>query len=301
MASSYDTDTVFDRLEENEVSWGIYHGQISLAVGITKLKYELEGIVDKVHTLEDFADDCLNGDLPQFSWIEPVYDPSNPEANDMHPPSNVLWGQKLIADIYNQLRSNDDIWQHTLFIVTCDEGVGSFDHVKPPAAVDPVVGQDHKYVCQLDGSPYEMSTNPYTRYGTRVPNLLISPFIMPKSVVRPIGDDQAAYPFDHTSIIKTVFDLFLANPEIYLTERDKAAPSFVHALESRPVNLGPQTIECPNFDDAPIERPQHTCHSSSVLDDLMSGQFEKTDALCFKAPHTMASTFQNDVAAFFGV
>merc|ERR1719201_788937 len=108
----------------------------------------------------------------------------------MHPPANVLGAQRLIRDVYHTLKGNPEVWKHTLFIVTCDEGVGSFDHVRPPAAVDPVQGQDHEYVAQDDGSPYEMSTNPFTRYGTRVPNLLISPFIRPGSVVRPQGHDE---------------------------------------------------------------------------------------------------------------
>jgi len=298
MWGSYDTDTVFHRLQDNDISWGIYHGQASLAIITTKLKYEF-GTSDHVGTLEDFKVDCMSADLPQFVWLEPNYDPCDPEANDMHPPANVLHGQKLIADVYNSLRQNERVWNHCLFIVTCDEGVGSFDHVKPPAAVDPEVGHDHEYVQQEDGGPYDMvanlgTTNPFTRYGTRVPNLLISPFIAPKTVVRPKGHDEgeAPYPFDHTSIIRTAFDLFLADPEESLTKRDASAPSFVHALQGKPSNPGPLVVVCPPFDSDPAKRGKHTCHSAGQVNDLMKGGFERT---------ALAGTFKVHLAAMFGV
>lgn len=253
MATAYDTDTVFCRLGQNDVPWAIYHAQASLAVLTTKLKYQ-HFKPDPIKPMEEFARACDTGELDSFVWLEPNYDPAAPCPNDMHPPANVLGGQKLIKDVYNTLRSNEDVWKHTLFIVTCDEGVGTFDHVKPPSAVDPVVGHNHKYVCQLDGSPYEMSSNPFERFGTRVPSLLISPFIRPGSVIRPKGHGilgEAPFPFDHTSIIRTAFDLLLGDPDEHLTNRDKVAPSFIHALHNHAFNMGPQEISCRDFSDAP--------------------------------------------------
>lgn len=263
----------------------------------TKLKYELGDISDNVGTLEEFAQDVALGELPEYVWLEPNYDPASPAPNDMHPPANVLHGEKLIKDVYNILRSNEDIWNHVLFIITCDEGVGSFDHVKPPAAVDPVVGHDHDYDGhQVDGHPDSMTTNPFTRYGTRVPNLIISPFVQPRTVVRPKGpsgeEGDAPYPFDHTSIIRTAFDLFLADPEMHLTERDLAAPSFVHCLESEIVNPGPEQIACPEFDETPGERNKHTCHGLTDVSAMMSSGFEGTQ---------VDAKWTTQVAAMFGI
>lgn len=303
---SYDTDTVFHRLNDNKVSWGIYHGQVSLAVITTKLKYELPDIAAKVHTLEDFAADCELGDLPQFVWIEPNYDAGSPDENDMHPPSNVLSGQHLVKDIYNSLRANEELFKKTLFIVTCDEGVGQFDHVKPPRAVDPVVGQDHHYVAQADGSPYDMTSNPFTRYGTRTPNLMVSPWIQPKSVCRPVGpnNDEASapYPFDHTSLIRTAFDLLIADPKEHLTERDKAAPSFVHCLGTAPTNMGPKSMTCPDYEKVAGNPKQHTCHCAGDMVDLSSGQEQGFGiGNMFKVPHALEPTFTVELAAFFGL
>jgi len=308
MASSYNTDTVFDRLEENDVSWGIYHGQASLAVLTTKLKSEIWQHGGKIHTLEDFAEDARNGDLPQFCWLEPNYDCTSPDENDMHPPSNVLSGQQLIADIYNVLRSNEESWKHTLFMVTCDEGVGSFDHVKPPAAVDPVIGHDHVYVQQGDGAPKDMTTNPFTRFGTRVPNLIVSPLIKPRSVVRPKGADgneaSAPYPFDHTSFIRTAFDLFIADPSEHLTERDKVAPSFIHALETSAVNMGPKELVVPEYEKEATNTRENGCHGMGTLGSMCAGEQAHATlgvAGCFKVPHRLESTFTVDAAAFFGL
>jgi len=278
MASSYDTDTVFHRLETGKVSWGIYHGQVSLAVLTTSLKWHFS-FHDRVKTLEDFENDVEAGTLPNYVWLEPNYQPDgDPPPNDMHPPASVLHGQKLIRDVYQKLRKNEDIWKHTLFIVTCDEGVGSFDHVRPPKAVDPEVGHDHEYVCQDDGSPYDMTTNPFERFGTRVPNLLISPWIQPRTVVRPEGHDipgKDIYPFDHTSIIRTAFDLFLADPDEHLTQRDLHAPSFAPALEKTSegsLNMGPKKIPMPEFDESPLKNPhRHACHNVPFLSALGTG------------------------------
>merc|ERR1711959_762422 len=125
--------------------------------------------------------------------------------NDMHPPNNVLYALEFVAEVYNDLRRNEEVWSKTLFMITCDEGVGIFDHVPPPPAKDPArfpftrpfVGQTR---------PNRMSRNPFEIYGTRVPMIIASPFVEAGSVIRP--DESSEYPFDHTSIIRTVFDLF---------------------------------------------------------------------------------------------
>lgn len=299
MLSSYDTDTVFQRLENKGVSWAIYQGQASLAVITTHLKHH-PSRYDRVKSLDDFQADCEKGELPNYCWLEPRYDPTgDPPPNDMHPPANVLHGEKLIRDVYAALRSNDDIWKHTLYIVTCDEGVGSFDHIRPPKAKDPVVGHDHTYVRQDDGSPYDMAENPFERYGTRVPNLLISPYIKEGTVVRPEGHDEpgkAPYPFCHASIIRTAFDLLLADPEEHLTDRDKHAPSFVHALKKdrgAELNLGPETFYAPDYNVPPsVIRGIHTCHAYSFCKQIAKDKATQG--------HEMHTTLQNQIISLIG-
>jgi len=168
---------------------------------------------------------------------------------DMHPPHNVLYGQNLVAEVYNSLRGNEELWKKTLFLVTCDEGVGVFDHVPPPKAPDPKVGYVRHYYGQED--PRKMKSNPFRRYGTRVPLVMATPMLEPRSVVRP-SKEISRYPFDHCSIIRTVFDLFIG-PDEHLTNRDKLAPSLLPYLLPGPRSggLGPKQVTI----DRPMPEP----------------------------------------------
>ena len=80
-------------------------------------------------------DDVARGDLPAYTFIEPTY--FGPNENDQHPPHDVLRGDALIADVYNTLRANPDLFARTLLIVLYDEHGGFFDHVVPPRTVAP--------------------------------------------------------------------------------------------------------------------------------------------------------------------
>ena len=82
--------------------------------------------------------------------------------------------------------------------------------------------------------------------------MIVSPLIPPGSIIRPPPPEAQANvegeetspegtPFDHTSIIKTVQELFDLGPP--LTARVAAAPSLLPALASgEPLNLGPERI-----------------------------------------------------------
>ena len=63
-------------------------------------------------------------------------------------------------------------------------------------------------------------------------------------------EGKCPYPFDHTSIIRTAFDLLLGRPEMHLTERDKVAPSFIHALDldKDHLNQGPEEVLVPRWE-----------------------------------------------------
>jgi phospholipase C len=64
----------------------------------------------------------------------------------------------------------------------------------------------------------------FTRFGLRVPTVLISPLIAEGTVFRvPAG----SVPFDHTSILKTVEERWNLPP---LTQRDAVAPSLADVL-----------------------------------------------------------------------
>jgi phospholipase C len=56
--------------------------------------------------------------FPDFALLEPKY--FGPDENDDHPPNNIMKGEKLIADAYNALRSNPDLWNSSLYVVLFD-------------------------------------------------------------------------------------------------------------------------------------------------------------------------------------
>jgi phospholipase C len=86
--------------------------------------------------------------------------------------------QKLIADVYNAIRSNPDLWATTLLVVVYDEHGGFYDHVEPPAAEPP---DDHTEEFAFD------------RLGVRVPALLVSPHLR-QAVVKT--------KLEHTSLLR---------------------------------------------------------------------------------------------------
>src|ERR1700682_1766585 len=82
-------------------------------------------------------------------------------ANDDHPCHNVLDGERLIAEVYNAIRANEELWRSSLLVVLYDEHGGYYDHVSPPPTVPP----DH-----------HQEEFAFNRLGGRVPAILVSPY-----------------------------------------------------------------------------------------------------------------------------
>lgn len=192
-----------------------------------------------------FVEDLRNDALPPFSWIEPRYfnnwAPGALPPNSNHPgyapkpfcggsdvPRDAATGEVFLMELYNLLQASP-AWDSTLLIVTYDEHGGVWDHVPPPPATPP--GGSVPPANNL-WDPAAANFN-YTVFGGRVPTLVVSPLVPPGSLLRA---PTAGMPFDHTSIIKSVRDVFLGATAPALTDRDAAAPSLLHHLASTPVN-----------------------------------------------------------------
>jgi phospholipase C len=134
---------------------------------------------------KDFQAAAANGALAAFSFLEPSWSTT---GNSQHPNYDVALGEQLIFDVYTALR-NGPAWDSTLLIVTYDEHGGCYDHVPPPAGAT-----------APDNTAGEFGFD-FSRFGPRVPTVLVSPLIPAGTVFRvPAG----ATPLDHTSILKTV-------------------------------------------------------------------------------------------------
>ena len=227
----FEAPSLFRRLEDKGKDWRVYFHDMPQSLLIRDVwVYALS----HYRYFSQFLADAHAGVLPAYSFIEPQYFSdlfSNRIPNDEHPPHNVLYGEQLIAQVYNAVR-NSRCWKSTLLIITSDEHGGCYDHVPPPKAVPPEVippntPLNNKYDFRFDA------------YGVRVPGVIVSPWIAPGSKIRAPGwaaesNARTGPPFDHTSIIKTVREIFdLGCP---LTARDSAAPSLLPALSLAAAN-----------------------------------------------------------------
>lgn len=222
--------SLFRRLEDAEKSWRVYFHDMPQSI---LLKDVWRYAISRYRFFSQFLADAHTGALPNYSFIEPRYFTDLFKSfipNDEHPPHNVVYGEQLIAAVYNAVRSSP-CWKQTLLIITYDEHGGCYDHVPPPRATPPdgIVANDDEFA--------------FNTYGVRVPAVIVSPYVPSGSKVRPAPNpDGATRYFDHTSIIKTVCELFLSGD--HLTARDLAAPSLLSALSlATPNNDGPTGID----------------------------------------------------------
>jgi phospholipase C len=182
--TKYTCPSIYGLLSKYNVTWSIFGYD---APPLTRMDFSDTTNADDNHFGEftDFQNAAAGGTLPAYTFLEPSWDAS---GNSQHPNYNVALGEQLIYDVYYALRNGPN-WNQTMLIVTYDEHGGCYDHVPPPlGAVAP------------DNSVGEYGFD-FTRFGPRVPTVLISPLIAAGTVFRvPDG----AMPLDHTSILKTI-------------------------------------------------------------------------------------------------
>ncbi len=213
---SFTVPTIFGLLTARGVGWKIYGYDKD---PLTRLDFpDTTSAPDACFGLFDgFRADAAAGQLPGYAFLEPSW---GSDGNSQHPVYDVAKGERLIHDVYRALRDGPG-WGQTLLIITYDEHGGCYDHVPPPGGAIPP-----------DRSTGEYGFG-FTRFGVRVPAVLVSPLIAPGTVFRvPDG----ATPLDHTSILRTV-EARWGLPS--LTARDAASPDVADAL----------TLDAPRQDD----------------------------------------------------
>jgi phospholipase C len=220
--------SIFGRLSDKNVDWAIFGYNRD---PLTRHDFPDAQDADDSHFghFRDFQERAAEGTLPAFTFLEPSWDAT---GNSQHPNYDVAKGEQLIRDTYYALR-NGKKWASTLLIITYDEHGGNYDHVPPPSNAH----------SPGDGSVGEFGFD-FTRFGVRVPAVLVSPLIAPGTVFR-----AAAGTIDHTSVLKTIHERW---GTATLTQRDKAAPSLAGVL----------TLQQPRNDDPlkGVAVPESTGH-----------------------------------------
>jgi phospholipase C len=193
--------TIFDRLNEKGIHWKSYFHDVPQSWVMRRPR--LPHNAARYFYIRELFNDARGPeeDFPQFCYIEPDF--MGFQQNDDHPPHDVLKGEKLIADVYNAVRGNLDLWHSTLLVVFFDEHGGFYDHVYPPNAVPP---DAH---CKEFG---------FRQLGVRVPALLVSPYV---------GRRVEPRQLDHTSLLKYLTEKWALGP---LGQRTAEATSIAVAI-----------------------------------------------------------------------
>jgi phospholipase C len=252
----FSKNSIYQRLKAAGVPSKIYYyAQWSGTMGLTFL---LSSQRDYFGLWGDFQSDCKKNRLPQYAFVEPpYYDNGATIAADQHPDHNIQAGDNFIRQVYEAIRSNDDTWHSTLFLVVWDEHGGIFDHVAPPKVAHP------------DG--YTSAAPPYdfAYYGVRVPAIAISPYTEKGQVTHTL--------FEHASIPATVTAQFIGDPQtsspyareqwantlLQLVTLD-AARDELPDWAARPVQLDAASVSSANSPAAQLHL-EHVAEVHSVL------------------------------------
>jgi len=243
---TFTSQSIFALLSAHNLDWRIY-GYTSDP--LTRLDFPDITNAASTHfgRFTDFQAAAAAGTLPPYTFLEPEWSST---GNSQHPNYDVSKGETFIYDVYQALRTSP-AWNSTLLVVTYDEHGGCYDHVPPPSGAVPP-----------DSSAGEYGFD-FTRFGVRVPTVLISPWIAPGSVFRvPAG----SMPLDHTSILATVEHRF-GLPA--LTARDGAALDVGDALmESSPRTDDPLAGVTPPTSNATVPAATQPSHLQQIHAEL---------------------------------
>ena len=192
----------------------------------------MAGCVRHLRKTHQFFADADAGTLPAVSVVDPDFETYSEEN-----PQDIRKGESFAAEVINRVMRGKG-WPHTVAIWLYDEHGGYHDHVPPPEAVAPDDVPAHNWVLDLPpvlktllrpvaGRAFarleaiDQGPRDYTRYGFRVPAVVVSPYARPGYL--------CSTTMDHTSVLKLIEQKWNLPP---LTRRDAAAESPLDALDT---------------------------------------------------------------------
>jgi phospholipase C len=230
----YRDRTIFQILDKAKKTWRVYYGQFPPQVFF--FPYVLEHSIESSGSLLNLFNDLEQSNLPSYSFVEPHHGLLHQRPScSQHPGNNIedkddgsdfRAGERLIAEIYQRLAANDDLFRKTVFVVTYDEHGGLYDHRRPPPSIAAGKRQDtlsRRLVRWLEARRFPMNFD-FRRLGPRVPCLVISPWVSAATLDRRVHD--------HTSIPRSVRKLFAPHAR-FLSLRERRAPTIESLLTLR--------------------------------------------------------------------
>jgi phospholipase C len=282
----FDVATIYNRLEDAGCTWATYDFDLN------EVKTNFSRIDGNAPNFKQFAalkTDVQKDALSHYSFICPRYNNAKEgHGNSQHAPEDARYGDNLIADVYEALRSNDAVWAKTVLIVLYDEHGGFYDHVvsptqnipNPDGINSPAPGDQTSYAPKFK----------FDRLGLRVPAVICSPWVKAGKV------DSTRY--QHTSVLATLKKMF--NLSAFLTRRDASALTFEHIFEELDA---PRTDTPKKLPRAPLpkitvstEHPAHPLNQPLTEDQKtqLVGVYHLTQAAALASSSAEADTTYAD-------
>lgn len=234
---------LFELLDYHGIGWASFCGSVPVAGLIAGGYAEQHAANIHIGGGNDGAVVALRafieaGTLPPVVFLEPDYILGSEEN-----PNDIDAGQSFAYQAITAIMGNHALWMRSLILYCYDESGGYYDHVTPPPAPQPGDGT-HPGLPQA-----QWFGDDYTRYGFRVPNLVISPWARADHVSHVVRD--------HGSLLRTIETKW--NLPAF-TARDANAVDFRECL----VSGGP-----PPFAQPP---PVASCPDPSLAEDIACNQ-----------------------------
>lgn len=172
--------TIFTKLAEHNLRW--YDYATAYPLGCTALLYPLTDLQAELRgtTIGQFFTDCAAGRLPNFCIVDMNYQTQSQEN-----PQNIVVGESFLANVVKAVGASPR-WDKTLLFINYDEHGGYADHVIPPVALAP---DNFAPAVKRGESQYDG----FTRYGFRVPAIVVSPYAKRNYVSHLV--------YDHASVL----------------------------------------------------------------------------------------------------
>jgi len=285
------TGTIFDLLDRNGISWVNYHhvatwsvifkrllgmpglltarglGLLASSVfpslkqaGTDNLQFTADiyplgmlRCLGHLRSVDRFWKDAARGTLPAFSIVDPDFQACSEEnAQD------IQIGEGFAAKVIDAI-THGPAWPKTLLLWIYDEHGGYYDHVAPPAAVEPDdvlprslldAGGPIQWLLQTIGVRKQLQQidsggGRYDHYGFRVPAVVVSPHARKNFV--------SSTEYDHSSVLKLVERKWNLPP---LTARDAAAQHPLDMLDfSQAAFMEPPELPSPAVAWPPATAP----------------------------------------------
>jgi phospholipase C len=229
--------TIVEALNRCGISWRDYY---TILPTLYLFPSVAAANTDKLSKLDRFFTDAAAGTLPSVCWIDP-----NGQTQTEEDPQDISLGEGHTAKVVDAVMRGPN-WSKTMLVFCYDEHGGYYDHVPPPRAVVP---DDIKPILKqhlgehLDGYPVNLPGD-YSRYGFRVPAVIVSPYARKNYVSHVVHD--------HTSILSLIEHKWNLPA---LTNRDGAADNLLDSLDltAPPAFLTPPHLPAPkNATGTPI-------------------------------------------------